>query len=97
MHKLKYKEEVKRVVDYEDFDFLVERVYKQPYDFVFNMELNHDSTFSCSASKGVLNEDDQRVVDEFIETGGGEYLAHILLNDLCNKNFVEPGHYFIVS
>lgn len=84
-------------IKYSDFTRLVEKVYGQEYDFVEDMGCSNNSfkIFNGVGKDGILANERRRELDRFIKIGKYDYIARILLNDMCDKKIIESGNYLI--
>jgi len=80
-----------------DFNNLVKRVYGHDYEYVADTECGNDSCQSydeiglCDISNKRSEED----LEKFIKTGNGNFMARILLVDMCRRKVIKPGNYLI--
>ena len=86
-------------VDYYDFEVFVKKVYRKDFRFALDQESSNDTSHEFWVSKKKLDEYDQERMDEFLGDSedllhGGPY-ADVILNDLCHKGLIKPGHYIV--
>jgi hypothetical protein len=91
-----YKTEI-TILDYNEFDALVQRVYNRPdYSIVWAEELNNDSSVHYAVGNKDLLEGEEEDLSEFAKgKNGGLYMSFTLLVDLIRRGHLEPGHYLI--
>lgn len=83
-------------VEYGDLERFVKETYKQKeYSFVAAQECGNDSSHSFSIEKELLDEYDQKKLDAFTKTGKYGFINHTVLQDLVNRDLIEPGNYVI--
>lgn len=83
------------VVDYNDFDRLVKEVYGKYFSFIDDQESGNDSSHEFTASRRKLDKYTKQKIEEFIEDGEYCFITDDLLQDLCIKKIISPGHYVI--
>lgn len=93
--ELKHEKLTVLAVEAWDFNPFVERIYGRYFCFAADQEARNGSTHSFRNIGEPLDEYDEEILKEFIETGKHNNLARVLLNDLCAKGLIESGHYII--
>jgi hypothetical protein len=83
------------VVDYSDFEELVQEVYGQEYSFIEDVESGDDSSHSFREITGEVKEYAEKSLAKFKEFGQYCFLARTLLQDLCRQGHIEAGNYLI--
>jgi hypothetical protein len=87
-------------VDYSDLNTFIDQVYGlEPgtFECVADQEWSNDSSYSVRAEGGLVDQYDQRDMDEFKASAGtrGSYMLKILLRDCVNAGLLQPGRYLI--
>ena len=83
-------------VDYGDFDEFINRIYNvKDYSIITNEELNNDSHKLFHVVKEKLEDWDKETLERFIKGEDPSWVTQILLQDLCNRDLIEPGRYLI--
>ncbi len=94
--KLKSKKIEIIVVDYGDFEEMVQKVYGQKdYSYVADVECGNDCEHLYGGINGRVSESEDADLKEFLETGQTNYYARILLEDLCRQKHINHGNYLI--
>lgn len=60
------------------------------------LDSNNDTTHEYSRIDGVVNEWDEKRIQQALEQGGIEYhLAYLIFNDLVRRGVIPKGDYFV--
>ncbi len=82
--------------DYNDLEEIVMKHYGREWSLVADQEMGNDSTFEAKITKDeALDEYELEDIAEFKATGESQYLAPVIMQDLCNAGLLEPGEYTI--
>lgn len=93
---LKASKKVMFEVDYGDFERFVKETYGQDYSFVASEECGNDSVHNFNVTeKEALDEYDQKRLATFKELGSYSFFNRTILQDLVNRDLIEPGNYLI--
>ena len=82
-------------VEYGDLQDLVEEVWGHEWSFVCDGEYNNDTQHEFQVEKKPLTEWELKEFGEFVDSGKGFYLSHVLLQELANRNYIDEGIYLI--
>jgi len=91
------KQELAIFMSYDEFDDLVKKTYGQSFEFCADRETPNDTDYVFRVNKEpwkpgtVLDDYDLKRLNEFKQTGKGNYLSHVLLRDLINQDLMVPG------
>jgi len=86
---------VSYVVDYNDLETFIDNVYGKHFSFTEDQESGNDSSHEFSVSKEKLDKYEQKKLEEFVNDGDYCFSTSLIMNDLCNKGLIKPGHYII--
>ena len=98
---MKLKHQTKTFFEVDGFDLtdFICNYYgctKNHYNFGIDQEMGNGDEKSFTIKKEELDEYEQEILDNFVDTKQSEgYISHILLQDLCNKGLIEEGNYLI--
>jgi len=103
MLKLDIKERKTYHVDWLTYSWAREKglcgldeICKQTYGKDITFGTSNDTDYSIDVEKKALPDYDQETVDDCVATGFiQEYDLNILMNDLCNRDAIPPGHYVV--
>lgn len=89
------KKEIIISVNEHELNEFIKQVYRKPYDFQECHECSNDSLrpFECNG-KEELNKEELKAVEEF-KAGASKPGFRILLQDLVNRDLLEPGQYIV--
>ena len=93
--KLKCTKETKIVVDCNDLQDFIEEVYGQIYEIVAEEEWNNYESHNFTISKEDINSYDLPKLNFFKKGNPKQYSLRVILQDLCNQDFIEEGDYLI--
>ena len=83
-------------VEYYDIDNFVKQVYGYDFSIAASEELKNDSQKTFLVKKEELDEYEKETIEVFMKCGEDHgFMTGVLLNDLCNKGFIEPGEYLV--
>lgn len=90
------KREVYITMDYYELEELVKKTYEiKNYSFIATEECGNDSTHSFNVERKSLRDFEQEYIDEMKSGNPITCSNYAILNDLCNKEVLEPGNYLI--
>ena len=92
---LKYKEIKYFEVDYDDLDDFISEQYGREFEIVADQELMNDVSKTVTIKKSVLNQWEQKDLEEWKLTGRKNWMLYTLLTDLCNRDLIPEGEYLI--
>ena len=90
-------------VSYSNLEAIVNKAYGLSYksynerwSFIADQEMGNDSDKEITIKEGQLDDYDQNQIDDFRNgNGGGSFMAHTIMTDLCNQGILAPGSYII--
>jgi len=92
---MKSKVETFIVVDYNDLNSFITKIYGIDFEIVEDQEMSNDSCITIKVKKEKLLSGD---IEELIKRKKDKYviyILHTLLTDLVNKNLIKEGKYLI--
>lgn len=97
MEKLKYEERNVKVVDYDDWDQFIQKVYGiEDYSIVADQEMNNDECREYRvANQELLDKYDSHELEKFKRGENVNYMTRVLMADLCIRGLLEEGTYLI--
>jgi hypothetical protein len=95
--KLKYEVVTNKVVDYSDWDKFINECYGiSHYEVVPFEQLNNYSCKNITAGpKKELDKYDKVELNDLLEGKNVEWITNIVVQDLVNKDLLEPGDYLL--
>ena len=84
--------------NYNELEALIKKEYNQAYEIMPSEEVGssqYAATYTQHVKKGELSDYDVEKFDVFKSTGKGNFILSVILQDMCNKDILEPGEYII--
>lgn len=92
--QLKYKEELFRVVDYEDINKFISDAYQiAKYECVAEEEWHNDSCHAFCVEPAPLNTYEYDIQN--FNKKDYHFMLGTLLDDCCHKGLLRPGNYIV--
>lgn len=86
-------------VNYHDLEHLIREIYgiTGDWSFVEDQECGNDSDHEFHVERKPLAKYEEEQLANFIQSKGEResYMANTILDDLCNKQIIEPGNYLV--
>ena len=93
--ELKSKKRIVIEVDYNDLENVIKDYYGHDFEIVADQEVGNESTLNIMVKKKELDKWSTKDMEEFQNTGRGNFMLYKILTDLCNNDVIEEGQYII--
>jgi len=92
---MKYKKVTYFEVDFGEVEDAINKAFDLTdfYEFPDDMECNNDTKLSIDVD-GNLSAYDEKNLTRFLN-GEGNFMARILMNDMCRRGLIPPGEYLV--
>lgn len=83
--------------EYQEIEDIIKSTYGRDFDLINDLECCNDTqhTFTVEKGKNEKYEWNKNKLARWIETGEGNFITCMILDDLCDKGVLEPGEYLI--
>lgn len=94
---LKLQSELVNLVEDNDLVNFITEAYglQKRYELVAAEELSNGDYKLFDVEQKPLSDYEQRQLDTFKATGNSAFVTNVVLQDLCNKGWLEPGKYLV--
>lgn len=72
----------------------IKSVYGKEFDIVDDQKTCNYSLCDIYVN-GFLSEYDEEQLEKWLKTGYHSYLLDTIMNDMCKKKIIKPGHYIV--
>ena len=96
MNKLKFEEQTFKVVDFDEAQITINKVYNIDFSIPRDQECSNDIHLTFTVETGQNTDKYEKTAIKRLLDGKNEtYMLGILLNDMCDKDIIPAGNYLI--